>query len=54
MFPNGESTGHYICDIKEKYTNSWYQTNDSEIPKKIDCSEVTKDAYVILYRNYEL
>ena len=49
----GESTGHYICDVKEKYSNSWFRTNDSNIPYQINDRDVTKDAYIVLYKNIE-
>ena len=46
----GESNGHYICDIKENSTGLWFRTNDNLEPRPISIEEVTKNAYVILYR----
>ena len=46
----GESNGHYICDIKERSTGLWFRTNDNYVPKQIGIADVTKNAYVILYR----
>ena len=46
----GESNGHYICDIKERSTGLWFRTNDNYVPKQISIADVTKNAYVILYR----
>ena len=46
----GESNGHYICDIKEKSTGLWFKTNDNLEPRQIGIENVTKNAYVILYR----
>ena len=46
----GDSAGHYICDIKEKQTGCWFRTNDNRNPIPIDIEEVSKLAYVILYR----
>ena len=50
MRATGESDGHYICDIKEKSTGSWFRTNDNYEPQYIEEVDVTKKAYVILYR----
>ena len=46
----GESNEHYICDIKEKSTGLWFKTNDNLEPRQIGIENVTKNAYVILYR----
>ena len=48
---SGESQGHYICDIKDHSTNRWFRTNDNNNPIPIDIEDVSKYAYVILYRN---
>ena len=44
----GESQGHYICDIQEKFTQAWFRTNDNSIPVPIQQDEVTRKAYVVL------
>ena len=46
----GESHGHYLCDIKDKKTNSWYKTNDNCDPVKISVSDVSKNGYAIMYK----
>ena len=46
----GDSSGHYICDLKPEGNGSWYRTNDNDSPKLIDESEVTKCSYVTLYK----
>ena len=46
----GVSQGHYICDVKDVNSNSWYRTNDSCYPIELDVSEVSQDAYVVLYK----
>ena len=46
----GESAGHYICDIKERLTKRWFRTNDNEKPISIDEDRVSQLAYVILYK----
>ena len=50
MTSDGESQGHYICDVKCKETNSWFRTNDNQNPVAITCQSVTKNAVVILYK----
>ena len=46
----GQSQGHYICDIKNNSDNCWYRTNDNNDPIPITVSDVTKKAYVVLFR----
>ena len=46
----GESDGHYICDIKDKSRGKWFRTNDNNDPKPIKLQEVSKNAYVVLYK----
>ena len=46
----GESEGHYICDIKDRTSKKWYRTNDNRTPIPITPEEVSKYAYVIMYR----
>ena len=47
---SGDSQGHYICDIKDKSTNRWFRTNDNSIPVPIEVQDVSKFAYVMMYR----
>ena len=46
----GYSDGHYICDIKDRFSESWFRTNDNNIPIPISVENVSKAAYVILFR----
>ena len=46
----GNSSGHYICDLKAEGNRSWYRTNDNDSPKLIHADEVTKCSYVTLYK----
>ena len=39
MLDEGETQGHYICDIKDKKSQLWFRTNDNEEPFKISLSE---------------
>ena len=47
---DGESEGHYVCDVKCKADQSWYHTNDNHYPVPILTNDVTKNGLVILYR----
>ena len=49
----GDSAGHYICDIKDRASKQWYRTNDNRTPIPIDVGEVSRFAYVIMYRKIE-
>ena len=53
LHPDGSSEGHYICDIKEKHSSQWFRTNDNNLPFPIRASEVSKLAYVVLYKRTE-
>ena len=46
---DGESHGHYKCDVKDKEGNSWFR-NDNRTPVSIEVGNVTKLAYVVLYK----
>ena len=46
----GESDGHYICDIKDKTEGTWFRTNDNKDPIPIKLEDVSKCAYVVLYK----
>ena len=45
---SGESQGHYVCDVQDKLTTSWFRTNDNSYPVPINQNQVTKKAYVVL------
>ena len=40
---------HYMCDTKNKEDGSWYYTSDASEPKKLEESNVTKKAFIVLY-----
>ena len=46
----GRSQGHYICDIKERSSGKWFRTNDNDNPIAIESEDVSRSAYVVLYR----
>ena len=46
----GQSSGHYMCDIKDKVTNSWFRTNDNRNPFGVHVSNVSKHGYAVLYK----
>ena len=46
----GQSNGHYICDVKDAATNTWFRTNVDCDPIEIPVSAVSKRAYVVLYK----
>ena len=46
----GLSQGYYICDVKDVDSNSWYITDDSSYPVELEVSEVSRNAFVILYK----
>ena len=50
MQPTGESAGHYICDIKDNVSNQWFRTNDANLQVALNISEVSKFAYVVLFK----
>ena len=47
---SGESQGHYICDVQDKSTTSWFRTNDNSFPISINQDQVSKKAYVVLLK----
>ena len=47
---DGETQGHYICDLEDKETLKWFRTNDNQIPIPIELSNVTKHPVVTLYK----
>ena len=50
LSPSCDSNGHYLCDIKDKSTDSWFRTSDENQPTSIQNSEVSKFRYVVLYK----
>ena len=46
----GDSRGHYTCDIKDKSSGAGYCTIDNAIPKAIRCKDISNLPYVVLYR----
>ena len=50
LSPNGDSHGHYLCDIKDKITKSWFRTSDDILPIPIRTTEVSKLGYVVLFK----
>ena len=51
--PSGQSEGHYICDIRDNLSNQWFRSNDANLPASISASEVSKFAYVVLFKRSE-
>ena len=47
---SGHSEGHYICDLKDNSSRLWFRTNDNDDPQQMEQEDVTKSAYVILYK----
>ena len=47
---DGETQGHYICDLEDKETLKWFRTNDNQIPILIELISVTQNPVVILYK----
>ena len=47
---DGQSHGHYKCDVKDKESKSWFRTNDNRTPVSIDTENVTRLPYVVLYK----
>ena len=46
----GDSGGHYKCDIKEQSSGRWFRTNDNNDPIPIEDEDISKSAYVVLYK----
>ena len=46
----GYSVGHYICDVKDRSSGKWFRTNDNDDPIPIEDEDVSKSAYVVLYK----
>ena len=50
---SGVSQGHYICDVKDANSKLWYRTNDARCPMELKVSDVSQNAYVVLYKRVE-
>merc|ERR1711936_1329938 len=46
--------GHYLADVKNKITNSWFRTSDNAPPEDITEIGLTKMGYIILYKKTSL
>ena len=46
----GQSQGHYVCDVEEQSSKSWFRTNDNCYPVPILLEDVSRNAYVILLK----
>ena len=46
----GASAGHYVCDVKDKLSQKCFRTNDDKNPINIGLDDVSKHAYVVLYK----
>ena len=47
----GMSTeGHYLADVRNIETSSWYRTSDNDPPVDITHSGLTKMGYIFLYK----
>ena len=42
--------GHYLADVKNKNTNSWFRTSDNAPPEDITEIGLTKMGYIFLYK----
>ena len=50
---SGISQGHYICDVKDANSKVWFRTDDERCPIKLKVSEVSQNAYVVLYKRID-
>ena len=46
--------GHYLADVKNKVTNSWFRTSDNAPPEDITEIGLTKMGYIFLYKKTSL
>ena len=44
-----EGQGHYVCDVRDINTQTWYKTNDNDNPMPVSKTNGTKSAIVVLY-----
>ena len=47
MVTIGETT---LADVKNKDTQKWFRTSDSDPPKDLTQSGLTKNGYIFLYK----
>ena len=47
---NVRTTRHYMADVKCHQDNMWYHTSDASTPTPLREEQVSKKAYVVLYR----
>ena len=45
----GQTSGHYIADVKNQRLHQWFRTSDNDIPVAITENEVSRTGYIILY-----
>ena len=50
MTQDGETRGHYIFDLEDKESLTWFRTNDNQTPTAITLDSVTRTPAVVLYR----
>ena len=47
----GKSTeGHFLADVKNNNTNTWFRTSDNDTPVDITEKGLTKMGYIFLYK----
>ena len=46
-----ETQGHFIADIFNIKTQKWVRTSDSDQPRNIEFSQISKTGYIYLYQN---
>ena len=50
ILEEGQTYGHYICDLKDEKMQLWFRTNDNQTPFQINVKDVTKKPVVVLYK----
>lgn len=51
MTRDGKGEDHFICDVKENRSQTWYRTNDNRDAIPIYSDDVTKTPSIVLYKN---
>ena len=54
MSSDGETEGHYICDLQDKESLTWFRTNDNQTPIAISLDCVTQTPVVVLYKKINI
>ena len=54
MSDEGQTQGHYICDLKDIESKTWFRSNDNQNPIPISLTNVTKKPVVVLYKKIYL